>query len=169
MRFVNEIIESDNLLLMKEIPDNHIDLIYCDILYGTGRTFNDYKDLPANRNVINEFYIPRITEMYRILKPTGSIYLQMDTIISHWLRIILDDIFGIKNFRNEITWQRSIGMNQKYKYYTKSSDKILFYTKTDNYTFNISFTDHNSQYRYNRTDNEGRKYMLCNIMSKKNW
>lgn len=167
--FENKIFESDNLELIKKLPDNSIDLIYCDILYGTGRTFNDYKDLPAKRDVIEKFYIPRITEMHRVLKTNGSIYLQMDTIINHWIRCILDDIFGYSNFRNEITWLRSVGMNQKYNYFTKNSDKILFYTKTDNYTFNLQFTDHNSQQRYNKTDEQGRKYMICNIMSKKNF
>lgn len=64
---------SDNLELMKTIENNTIDLIYCDILYGTGRKFKDYKDLKPNRIEIEKHYIPRLKEMHRILKPTGSI------------------------------------------------------------------------------------------------
>lgn len=94
----------DNLELMAEIPDDTIDLIYCDILYGTGRKFKDYQDLKPKREIIEEHYTPRIKEMYRILKDTGSIYLQMDTKINHWIRCIMDDIFGYNNFRNEIIW-----------------------------------------------------------------
>ena len=70
---------SDNLELIKTIESNTIDLIYCDILYGTGRRFADYQDLKPIRSEIESHYIPRIKEMHRILKNTGSIYLQMDT------------------------------------------------------------------------------------------
>ena len=65
----------DNLELMAEIQDNTIDLIYCDILYGTGRRFSDYQDLKPKKEIIDDFYIPRIKEMKRVLKDTGSIYL----------------------------------------------------------------------------------------------
>ena len=81
---------SDNLELMAEMQDNTVDLIYCDILYGTGRKFKDYQDLKPKREVIEEHYIPRIKEMHRILKDTGSIYLQMDTRINHWMRILMN-------------------------------------------------------------------------------
>jgi DNA modification methylase len=64
----------DNLELMGEMQDNTVDLIYCDILYGTGRNFKDYRDLKPIRSEIESHYIPRIKEMHRILKDTGSIY-----------------------------------------------------------------------------------------------
>jgi site-specific DNA-methyltransferase (adenine-specific) len=125
---------SDNLELMAEMQDNTVDLIYCDILYGTGRKFKDYQDLKPKREVIEKHYIPRIKEMHRILKDTGSIYLQMDTKINHWLRCILDDIFGYDNFLNEITFSYNGGGISK-KHYPRKSDKILFYTKTNNHFF----------------------------------
>ena len=100
----------DNLELMKQIDDNSIDLIYCDILYGTGKKFKDYKDLKPQKDIIEEFYIPRIKEMYRILSDTGSIYLQMDYRISHWIRCIMDDLLGYENFRNEIIWKYGLGV-----------------------------------------------------------
>ena len=132
---INKCYCMDNLELMQQINDNSIDLIYSDILYGTGKKFKDYQDLKADKEAIYEFYIPRIKEMYRILKPTGSIYLQMDNRINHWVRCILDDIFGYKNFRNELVWcYRTQGFN-KNKYSAKH-DNILFYTKTDKWTFN---------------------------------
>jgi DNA modification methylase len=64
----------DNLDLMAEIEDNTVDLIYCDIHYGTGKDFRDYQDLKPIQSEIEKHYIPRVKEMYRILKPTGSIY-----------------------------------------------------------------------------------------------
>ena len=132
---------SDNLELMSEMQDNTVDLIYCDILYGTGRKFKDYQDLKPKREVIEEHYIPRIKEMHRILKDTGSIYLQMDTKINHWIRCIIDDVFGYDNFVNEIIWNYKTGGASK-KHFPRKHDNIFLYTKTKKYTFN-KLTDKN--------------------------
>ena len=128
----------DNLELMKQIPDNYIDLIYCDVLYGTGRKFDDFQDLKPDRQIIEDFYIPRIKEMHRILKNTGSIYLQMDYRISHWIRIIMDDIFGYDNFRNEIIWKYGLGGSSN-REFAKKHDNILFYVKSKDYVFNLQY------------------------------
>ena len=127
---------SDNLELMKTIESNTIDLIYCDILYGTGRKFKDYQDLKPNRLEIENHYIPRLKEMHRILKPTGSIYLQMDTKINHWVRCIMDDIFGYERMLNEIIWcYRSQGFNKNK--WSEKHDVILLYSKSKQWTFNL--------------------------------
>lgn len=139
----------DNIELMKELPDNYIDLIYCDILYGTGQDFGDYKDLKQNRQEIESHYTPRIQEMHRVLKETGTIYLQMDYRISHWMRCLLDDAFGYKNFRNEIIWHyKKFSQNNNSKFLT-NHDTILFYSKSDKYTFIPQF----------RLNKEKQKYM----------
>lgn len=130
----------DNLELMAEIKDNTIDLIYCDILYGTGRKFADYQDLKPIRSEIESHYMPRIKEMHRILKPTGSIYLQMDTRINHWMRCIMDDIFGYDKFRNEISWWYKRWSNISFGF-QKMHDVILFYSK-DKSKFNIQYQDY---------------------------
>jgi len=127
----------DNLILMAEIPDNAIDLIYCDILYGTGKNFGDYQDLKPIRSEIESHYIPRIKEMHRILKSTGSIYLQMGTKINHWIRCLLDDVFGYDKFRNEIVWCY-IGGGGNTKNFKKEFDIILYYSKSNNYIFNVN-------------------------------
>lgn len=132
-----ELYQCDNLQLLESLPENYINLIYCDILYGTGRNFVDYQDLKPNRKTIENHYVPRIKEMYRILHETGSIYLQMDTRINHWLRIICDDIFGYNNFKNEMCWcYRSAGF--KKDSYSPKHDIILFYTKTKKHIFNLN-------------------------------
>ena len=130
-----ELKHCDNLELLKSIEDKAVDLIYCDILYGTGRDFGDYKDLKANRQVIEEHYIPRLKEMHRVLKDTGSIYLQMDTRINHWLRCIMDDIFGYENFINEIVWCYTMPNNYR-KSFSKKHDTIYSYSKSKVWTFN---------------------------------
>lgn len=125
----------DNLDLMATILDNTVDLIYCDILYGTGRKFRDYQDLKPDKKIIEEHYVPRIKEMWRILKNTGGVYLQMDTKINHWVRCILDNIFGYNNFRNEISWCYLSGGISK-KDFPKKHDVILWYSKTNKYIYN---------------------------------
>jgi site-specific DNA-methyltransferase (adenine-specific) len=124
----------DNLELLLSQPDESVDLIYCDILYGTGKDFMDYKDLYPMREVIEEHYLPRLKEMHRVLKSTGSIYLQMDYRIEHWVRCMMDDIFGYGNFRNQIIWSYRIQGVSKKKYPSKH-DNILFYSKSNTYTY----------------------------------
>ena len=148
---------------MKDLPSESIDLIYCDILYGTGRDFGDYKDLPANRDKIKEFYIPRIKEMYRLLKNTGSIYLQMDHKINHWVRGILDNIFGCKKFRNKIIWKYGLGNANTKDNFLNKYDIILYYSKTDNFKWNLQRGRVTEQMKnkYCHQDQKGR-YMLSN-------
>ncbi len=125
----------DNLELLKSQPDESVDLIYCDILYGTGRNFGDYKDLKPIRSEIEAHYLPRLKEMHRVLKSTGSIYLQMDTRINHWMRILMDKVFLYENFRNEIVWCYKSGGISKTEY-PKKYDVILLYSKTNTMLYN---------------------------------
>lgn len=126
--------QCDNLELLKSLPSNSIDLIYSDILYGTNRDFGAYQDINNNWKTVKEFYNPRLVEMHRVLKDNGSIYLQMDTKINHWLRVLLDDIFGYDNFINEIVWCY-LTQGKTNKYWNKKHDVIVFYSKSSNYKF----------------------------------
>lgn len=65
----------DNMDLLLSQSDNSIDMIYCDILYGTGRNFGDYQDLKLIKGQIESHYLPRLVEMKSVLKQSGSIYL----------------------------------------------------------------------------------------------
>ena len=87
----------------------------------------------------------RILEMHRILKSTGSLYLHCDTTMSHYLKLVLDSIFGNKMFCNDITWKRFSSHNDG-KRYGKISDQILFYVKTKNYDWNIVHTPYSEEY-----------------------
>ncbi|MDP3396871.1 MAG: DNA methyltransferase [Methanoregula sp.] len=84
---------------------------------------------------------PRLDELHRVLKSTGSIYLHCDTAASHYLKILLDSIFGAENFHNEISWKRSKSTSSISKIFKRSHDSILFYTKTDRYTFNLQYKE----------------------------
>ena len=80
----------------------------------------------------------RLIELHRVLKPTGSFYLHCDSTASHYLKIVLDQVFGIKKFRNEIVWCYSGGGIPK-KDFPRKHDIIFRYTKTDDYTYNPQY------------------------------
>lgn len=133
---LNTIYCMDNLELLKQMEDESIDLIYCDILYNTGKKFKDYDDKLGTPQEAMKWYKPRLIEMKRVLKNTGSIYLQCDYRLVHYLKVEMDNIFGLNNFINEIIWKYGLGnANSKNKYLTKH-DNILFYSKTNDYIFN---------------------------------
>ena len=101
----------------------------------------------------------RLIEMHRILKPTGSIYLHCDPTMSHYLKLVMDSIFGEKQFRNEIVWQRTNAHNLKAKYFSKTHDVLLFYSKDKDYTWNTQYTDYSqAQLSRYKKDETGRLY-----------
>ena len=103
----------------------------------------------------------RIIEMHRILKDTGSLYLHCDQTASHYLKSLLDGIFGKNNFRNEIIWYYTGGTDTK-RTWQKKHDIILFYTKTDGYLLNPCYIPFNISTirRFNKTDADGRRYKI---------
>jgi site-specific DNA-methyltransferase (adenine-specific) len=107
----------------------------------------------------------RLIELHRVLKPTGSIYLHCDPTASHYLKIVMDTIFGTENFRNEIIWKRSTAHSSSNKY-GPLHDVILYYAKTGNLTWNNQFTPHSEEYlssKYRYKDENGRIYRLDNL------
>jgi DNA modification methylase len=103
----------------------------------------------------------RLIEMQRVLKSTGSIYLHCDDTMSHYLKAVMDAIFGEKNYRNEISWQRANGSKGTKKAFARNRDIILFYSKSEKYTFNTQYTPLSQDtvekfYKY--IDSDGRRY-----------
>jgi len=144
----------DNLELLLSQPDESVDLIYCDILYGTGKNFDDYQDLNPVRSEIEAHYLPRLKEMHRVLKTTGSIYLQMDSKIVHWVRCLMDDVFGYNNFINEIIWCYEKARPTKYSF-KNVHDNILFYHKKKHKKFNIQYVERKRKKDY-KTEYDGK-------------
>lgn len=111
----------------------------------------------------------RLVELHRVLKTTGSLYLHCDPTASHYLKMILDMVFGAKNFRSEITWKRSSAHNdakQGRKAYGNIADIILYYTKEDDFIFNTLYTHYSQEYInnfYKYTDPNGRRYRLGDL------
>lgn len=132
---LNSTIQGDCLDVMKAIPDSFVDLIYCDILFNTGRIFDDYNDRLGDPEQAAKWYEPRIKEMRRVLYDEGSIFIHCDSHLSHYLKVLMDSIFGRKNFRNEIIWCYRQG-GRGSRSFARKHDVIFFYSKTDKYTFN---------------------------------
>ena len=108
---------------------------------------------------------PRLVELYRVLKPTGSIYLHCDPTADYLLRIIMDSVFGPTSFRNAITWKRTSAHSDA-KRYGRISDSILFYAKSDDWTWNQQFVDHDEAYKdshYRYETEEARRYRTDNL------
>ena len=105
----------------------------------------------------------RLKEMHRLLKPTGSLYLHCDPTASHYLKLLMDAVFGKQNFRNEIVWCYNVGGKSK-KHWARKHDTLLFYTKSKNWHFNGSAvgiprdTGAKSFGGKIGTDDQGRKY-----------
>lgn len=156
---LNSVYCMDNLELLKQLEDESVDLIYCDILYNTGKKFKDYDDNLGTPQQAIEWYRPRLIEMKRILRSTGSLYLQCDYRLVHYLKIEMDVVFGINNFRNEIIWCYAGGGIPK-KDFPRKHDNILRYTKTNVYIFNPQYRNY-SQNGSGRRSN-GEKYDLEN-------
>lgn len=106
---------------------------------------------------------PRLALMRELLSENGSIYVHIDWHVGHYMKILLDDIFGKDNFVNEIIWKKYSGVkNQASKKFTTQTDTIFFYTKSkDGYTFNNQYRPMSDEYikgEYKYTDENGRRY-----------
>lgn len=107
---------------------------------------------------------PRLVEMYRVLKQTGTIYLHCDPTMSHYLKVLLDTIFGADRFGNEISWAYKYGGRSK-KHFGRKHDVILRYTKSNNFTFNssdpgvrIGHEEASLEANFRYVDEDGRRY-----------
>ncbi len=107
----------------------------------------------------------RLIELHRVLKPTGSLYLHCDPTASHYLKIVLDAVFGGENFQNEIIWQRTSSHNDT-KRWASIHDVILFYSKTNAFFWNPVYLEYDQKYIddfYNKQDERGT-YRLDHII-----
>jgi DNA modification methylase len=136
----------DNLQMLLEIPDESVDLIYIDPPFNSNRNYEVFWGDTQEKRAFNDrfgdakayldYMRPRVQEMYRVLKNTGSFYYHCDWHASHYIKIMLDDFFGFNNFQNEIIWCYGSGGASK-THFSRKHDVIFFYTKTENYTFNV--------------------------------
>lgn len=178
----NLLIHSDNLTALKQLITKHnlagkIDLIYIDPPFATNNTFTitdgrastisnslngtiAYTDTLKGFDFI-EFIRERLVLLKMLLSENGSIYLHIDYKIGHYVKIIMDEIFGIENFRNDITRIKCNPKNFARKGYGNVKDLILFYSKSDNLIWNepkTPYTEEDKIKLFPKTEKNGRRY-----------
>jgi site-specific DNA-methyltransferase (adenine-specific) len=110
----------------------------------------------------------RLVELRRVLKPTGSLYLHCDPTASHYLKLLLDAVFGARGYRNEIVWKRTSAHGDAAVSFGDVTDKIFFYTKGDRATWHRQFvplSDEHVAAKYASADGDGRRYTTRDLRS----
>lgn len=109
----------------------------------------------------------RLVELHRLLKDTGSLYLHCDPVASHYLKLVLDSVFGTQGYRNEITWKRTSAHSDSGRY-GKNTDIIFFYTKSQKWTWNQQYVEYSEKHlgRFTNKDDGGRAWMDADISAK---
>src|ERR1035438_6954914 len=129
----------DNLEQLKKLPDACVDLIYIDPPFNSNRNYEvfwgetkekrSFEDRHASTQAYIDFMRPRCVELARVLKKTGSFYYHCDWHASHYVKVMLDQIFGANNFVNEVVWKRSDAHSdakQGALHYGRIHDSIFF-------------------------------------------
>jgi site-specific DNA-methyltransferase (adenine-specific) len=149
---------------------------YHEIIQGQTRMVSVARLMAALRTCLGENDVMaylvnmtvRLLELRRVLKPTGTLYLHCDPTASHYLKAVLDSIFGIENFRNEISWVRSQPKGHAYSNFPNCRDVILRYTRGEICVFNRQFRPHDKDYLrkfYRFSDADGRVYTLGDLVN----
>jgi len=166
----NKLFCGDNLDFLVEMEKESVDLIYVDPPFFSNRNYeiassdetdkSSFKDRwEGGVHVYVDWMKQRVMELHRVLKPTGSFYLHCDWHAGHYLKVMCDDIFGQKNFQNEIIWCYRTGGASK-KRWSRKHDSIYFYTKSSNYSF-IPIKEriyYNKPFFTDKKDDQGRYY-----------
>jgi len=177
---VNKLILGDNLEILKTIESESVDLIYLDPPFFSNRNYEviwgdegEVRSFQDRWSGGMEHYIAwlkeRVEQMYRILKPTGSIFLHCDWHANAYIRIlIMDKLFGYENFNSEIVWERTFGSGSSKsisKKFPANTDTIWFYNKSKNFTYNqLSKAYENATVkRYDKIDEDGKRFKWENL------
>ncbi len=167
----------DNLEQLQKLPDSCVDLIYIDPPFNSNRNYEvfwgetkekrSFEDRHASTAAYIDFMRPRCVELHRVLKDTGSFYFHCDWHASHYVKIMLDQIFDENQFQNEIIWKRTTAHNDP-KRYGANVDNIFFYTKSDTYTWNTLYRPHIEKYlaRFRHKDADGRAWQDYDLTAK---
>jgi len=167
----------DNLEQLSKLPDGCVDLIYIDppfnsnrnyeVFWGETREKRAFEDRHSSTQAYIEFMRPRCVELARVLKETGSFYYHCDSHASHYVKVMLDQIFGENSFQNEIIWKRTSARSDSRRYNT-IHDTIFFYAVADSYTWNKQYEPYDPHYIaefYTHVDADGRRWKRGDLTS----
>jgi site-specific DNA-methyltransferase (adenine-specific) len=172
----------DNLEQLKKLPDACIDLIYIDPPFNSNRNYEvfwgetkekrAFEDRHESTKAYIDYMRPRCVEMARVLKKTGSFYYHCDWHASHYVKVMLDQIFGENNFQSEIIWHRTLAKGLAFTGFPNNHDTIFLYGGGGEITFNRPYDpydpdnlDEKTAGKYSHRDADGRLYQLDNLMN----
>ena len=142
---LNEYRIGDSRELLKKVDSNSVDLVYIDTPYCTGRDFYHFDDRFKSSADYRELLMrPILTECHRILSNVGNIVVHVEPKVSHHIRILLDDIFGEKRFKNEIVWV-SGGNHKSKKQLQRNHDTIIVYQKSTTSVYNPEHKEYDAE------------------------
>ena len=135
------------------------------------KTFEEkmYGDIWDKEKYLNWMY-ENLMAIKSVMSETASIYVHLDWHIGHYVKVLLDEVFGEDNFRNEITWVRTASHNDSTENYSRVKDYIFFYTKSDSCVFNIQYTPYSEEYIADEWTKapSGRYYKFENMLDPQN-
>jgi len=164
----------DCLDQLPKLPAESVDLIYIDppfnsnrnyeVFWGETKETRAFDDRHASTEAYIDFMRPRCVELARVLKKTGSFYYHCDWHASHYVKVMLDQIFGENQFQNEIIWKRTSSHNDPQKY-GNIHDSIFFYSGVSGHTWNVQYTAYDPDYieAEFRPDETGRLVKFENL------
>lgn len=128
-----------------------------------------YGDIWDKEKYLNWMY-ENLMAIKSVMSETASIYVHLDWHIGHYVKVLLDEVFGEDNFRNEITWMRTASHNDSTENYSRVKDYIFFYTKSDSCVFNIQYTPYSEEYIADEWTkaSSGRYYKFENMLDPQN-
>ena len=161
------IFEGDNLHILRGFDSETVDLIYLDPPFNS-RLSSAISAVEFTHDKSMKAYLimmgTRLLEMRRVLKPIGSIYLHCDPTASHYLKTMMDSVFGRVNFRNEVVWKRRFDThNLSSTHMGRNHDIILYYTNSRKTAYNIQYTPYAPEYlasHYRYEDERGKHRLL---------
>ncbi len=170
----------DCLDQLKQLPDGCVDLCYIDPPFNSNRNYEvfwgetkekrSFEDRHESTRAYIEYMRPRCVEIARVLKKTGSFYYHCDWHASHYVKVMLDQIFGEGNFINEIIWKRQSAHNdakQGSKHLGRVHDTIFLYSKGSEYSFKHLYRPYDdvylSKFYKHREPETGRRYQLGDL------
>lgn len=156
----NMLIHGDNLLALKSLEQDYagcVKCIYIDPPYNTGNAFTHYDD-GVEHSLWLSLMRERLIILQHLLKPEGTIWISIDADESHYLKVLCDEVFGRRNFVDEVIWQRSFSPINLKKTLSRCHDTILVYTKehTENFELNRLPRSVEANERYKNPDNDPR-------------
>jgi DNA modification methylase len=170
----------DNLEQLKKLPNACVDLIYIDPPFNSNRNYEvfwpetserrRFDDRHESTKAYIDYMRPRCAEMSRVLKRTGSFYYHCDWHASHYVKVMLDQIFGENNFQCEIIWRRNTAKGLAFTGFPNNHDTLFYYGGGGKITFNRPYNpydqdnlDEKTAGKYSLRDPDGRLYQLTDL------